>query len=137
MDGVTSEHLKDGISDAMCVVLARLFSLILSWGVVPSSFCTGVIIPILKNPGLDTNDPDYFRPVTLSSTFSKILEIIMLPHDSVCETHFGFRRSRGTPFACVLFNDVRRLMLKNVLIAFGIVPFFSSYIIRFLMSIGL
>ena len=52
MDGVTSEHLKDGISDAMCVVLARIFSLILSWGVVPSSFCTGIIIPILKSPVL-------------------------------------------------------------------------------------
>ena len=108
MDGVTSEHLKCGITDAVCGVLARLFSLILTWGVVPSSFCTGVIIPILKKPGLDTNDPNNFRPVTLSSAFSKILEIIMLPQDSVCETQFGFRSSRGTQFACVLFNDVRQ-----------------------------
>ena len=66
----------------------------------------GLIIPILKKPSLNPNDPGSFRPVTLSSVFSKLLELLMVPPDTVCDLQFGFREKRGTSMACALFNDV-------------------------------
>ena len=79
IDGVTSEHLKMATSPSLCRILSQLFSNIISLKVVPEPFKIGMIIPILKKPGLNTNDPCNFRPVTLSSTFAKVLELLILP----------------------------------------------------------
>ena len=107
LDGITTEHLKYGKSDALCSAVAHLLSVLVKWQTVPSSFMTGLIVPILKKPGLNTNDPANFRPVTLSSVFSKLLEMLLLPDDSVHCTQFGFRKARGTAQACSLFNDIK------------------------------
>ena len=107
IDGVTSEHLKHGKSEALCETLSQLYSCILSWQIVPSVFKVGVIVPILKKPSLNPNEAGSYRPITLSSVFSKILEIIMLPADEACSSQFGFRKGRGTSLACSLFNDVK------------------------------
>ena len=105
---------------------------ILSLGIVPNSFSLGVIVPILKKPTLNPNSPDNYRPITLSSTLSKVLEVIMTPADTVSKTQFGFCSGRGTSFACNLLSDVTQyfhnsgspflyahLMQKNVWIEFG------------------
>jgi len=107
IDGVTSEHLKHGKSGILCNVLSQLYTCCLSWQIVPSSFNVGVIVPILKKPSLNPNDPGSYRPVTLSSVFSKIIELIMLPQDRVSDNQFGFRKERGTSMACALFNDIK------------------------------
>ena len=107
IDGIMGEHLKYGKCKVLCDVLSQLYSCILSWQIVPSIFKIGVIVPVLKKPCLNPNDPGSFRPVTLSSVFSKILEIIMLPEDSVCDSQFGFRKGRGTAMACSLLNDIK------------------------------
>ena len=104
IDGITTEHLKYGKSDILFTVLADLFNAILLWQVVPSSFKIGVIVPILKKPSLKTNQSDSFRPVTLSSTFLKILELLLLPEDNVSDSQFGFCKGRGT---YLLYNDAR------------------------------
>ena len=57
LDGVTSDHLKAGNSPSLCAALAKLLSLILSWRLVPDSFKTGVIVPVHKKPGINTNVP--------------------------------------------------------------------------------
>ena len=54
IDGVTGEHLKIGLSDVLCSALSCVLSSMLSLQLVPSSFKTGVIVPILKKPGLNT-----------------------------------------------------------------------------------
>jgi len=107
MDGVTGEHLKHGKCDLLCTTLSVLLSHCLSWQVTPSIFKVGVIVPILKKPSLNPNEPCNFRPVTLSSVFSKLLELIMLPDDDAYCTQFGFRKGRGTSLPCSLFNDVK------------------------------
>lgn len=106
IDNITSEHLKYGNSDALCSVLSNLYTVIFTRQIVPSSFKTGVIVPIYKKPGLDTNQTDSYRPVTLSTTFSKMLEMLMIPADLASDNQFGFRKCMGTTFACSLYNDV-------------------------------
>jgi len=107
LDGLTSEHLKYGKSDILCDVLSELFTCLMSWQIVPGSFQTGVIVPVLKKPSLNPNVVSSYRPITLSSVLSKMLEMLLLPKDNVSDTQFGFRKGRGTAFACTLFNDVK------------------------------
>ncbi len=47
-DGITAEYLLYGKSHALCAKLAHLFSLALSWNIVPSTFTIAVIVPVLK-----------------------------------------------------------------------------------------
>lgn len=105
LDGITSDHLKAGKS-ILCSLLANALSAMLTWCVVPTSFCVGLIVPVLKKPGLNPNDVANYRPVTLSTTISKLLERLMVPEDDVTDTQFGFRKGMGTAFACTLLNDV-------------------------------
>ena len=45
IDGITSEHLAYGKSYELCQHLSRVYSLILSHGIVPEIFRTGIVIP--------------------------------------------------------------------------------------------
>ena len=54
-DGITAEHLNYGLSDALCNVLADIYSTLLSYSIVPEVLQTGIIIPILKKFSLDAN----------------------------------------------------------------------------------
>ena len=67
-----------------------------------------------KKRVLNTNVPSNFRPVTLSSVFSKLLEYEMTPADDVCDTQFGFRAARGTAHACTLYNDTVQYFKKKM-----------------------
>jgi hypothetical protein len=79
IDGVTADHLVHGLSPALCSLLAKLYTVILSMAIVPDIFSTGIIIPVLKKPSADPNDASNFRPITLSSVFSKLAEMMIIP----------------------------------------------------------
>jgi hypothetical protein len=105
-DGITSEHLVHGKSDILCKHLASLSTAVLTWNVVPDIFKVGIIIPVLKKATLNPNDANNYRPITLSSVYSKLVEQIMVPPDNVSDVQFGFRAKRGTSFGCRLLNDI-------------------------------
>ena len=90
--------------------LSELYSIILSETIVPKIFERGIIIPILKKTTLDPNMANNFRPVTISSTHTKILELAIMPNDTAIDTQFGFRKGRGTSFVTTLVNDVATYM---------------------------
>ena len=71
----------------------------------PSAFQEGVIVPVLKKSHLNQNDASRFRPITISSVLSKLLELLLLPKDSAYKTQFGFRQGRNTWYAYTLLND--------------------------------
>lgn len=73
---------------------------------MPSTLTIGLIVPVIKKPSLDPNSPSSYRPITLSSTHAKLVELIMLPKDSASPSQFGFRTGRGTTHATSLLNDV-------------------------------
>ena len=108
IDGVQVEHLYFAISPQLCLHLANVYSIILSHSIVPEIFKTGILIPILKKPTLDTDSPENYRPVTLSTVHSKIIELLIIPEHAICETQFGFRKSRGTTFVTTILNDCIR-----------------------------
>jgi hypothetical protein len=106
LDGVSSEYFILGNSTQLCHCLSSLYSEMLRSNCVPSCFKTGLIIPILKKNTLDPNKPEHYRPITLSSIFSKLFESYMLPTDVYNDNQFGFRKGCGTSHAITLMNDV-------------------------------
>jgi len=65
-------------ADVMAQPLARLANLSLAAGIFPSRYKLGHVIPLLKKPGMSKKDPASYRPITNLSTFSKILEKLVL-----------------------------------------------------------
>ena len=60
----------------MLKVLVKLFNVVLDSGFVPTEWCIGIIVPIYKNKGQDTN-PDHYRGITLLSCLGKLFTSIL------------------------------------------------------------
>ena len=73
---------------------------------IPDIIQTGVIIPILKKPTLDANKPEHYRPITLSSVHSKLIEMVLMPTYKSHDDQYGFTEERGTSMAISLINDL-------------------------------
>ena len=108
-DGITPEHLYYSTGTHLALHLSILLTLCLRFGCFPDSFCTGIVVPILKKPQLDPSKPSSYRPITVSVVISKLLEIYCLEECSSHQMHpcqFGFVPHRGTNTAIALAQDV-------------------------------
>ena len=112
-DGITVSHLFHALSEPLIKALSELYSAIITTSIVPDIFETGIIIPILKKATLDSNNPSNYRPITLSSVHSKVVELSLMPEDVADETQFGFRKGRGTAAAVSLAHDAVKYMNNN------------------------
>ena len=63
-DHLTAEHFLNGPSDALCSLLAPLFSAMINRHYVPPSFTVSYIIPLLKGKSLDPTNPNNYRGIT-------------------------------------------------------------------------
>ena len=74
-----------------------------------TSFSQGLLIPLLKKTTLDPTIAKNYRPITISNTMSKILELYILDvsgHHDFCDLQFGFVAGRGTDMATSMAHDV-------------------------------
>ncbi|CAF4763442.1 unnamed protein product [Pieris macdunnoughi] len=82
-------------------VLTRLFRYLYSLGTVPKCWKTALIHPIPKKG--DRSDPSNYRPIAITSLFSKIMESIvncqllryLEGHQLISDYQYGFRRGRS------------------------------------------
>ncbi|KAK2143407.1 hypothetical protein LSH36_844g00112 [Paralvinella palmiformis] len=106
-DGVMTEHLKGACNTNVVAGFRSIFNIYLQFGIVPSNFRNGLIIPTLKKPQSDTSVPNNYRPVTISPTLFKLMEIIILSHTQhqFSDAQFGFIEGRGTQMAITLSTN--------------------------------
>ena len=86
--------------------------LCLKYGVVPDSFNHGILAPLLKKSTLDPTVPKSYRPVIISTVFTKLLEMYVLYESDqhiFSNYQFGFIRSRGTDTAISLVQYLWRI----------------------------
>ncbi|CAF4937092.1 unnamed protein product [Pieris macdunnoughi] len=82
-------------------VLTRLFRYLYLLGTVPKCWKTASIHPIPKKG--DRSDPSNYRPIAITSLFSKIMETIincqllwyLEGHQLISDSQYGFRRGRS------------------------------------------
>ena len=85
-DGITAEHLIFGKSNVLLSHLSRALSLTMTYSIVPDVLTIGIIIPILKKSFLNPNVPANYRPITVSSIYAKMIELLMIPRRPSCQT---------------------------------------------------
>jgi len=77
INSICNEHLKYAAPN-MLVHLCLLFNALLRHAVVPSGFCFGMIVLLLKDEHSDASKVDMYRGITLSCVISKLFEHVLL-----------------------------------------------------------
>ena len=116
IDGVTAGHVKSAINSSLVSHLCSLLSLCFKFSIVPNSVTKGILVPLLKKPSLDQSNPNNYRPVVLSTTFSKLIELYILykcDKFSFNKLQFGFIKGRGTDSAVALAHDISSYFVNN------------------------
>ena len=75
IDGISSKILKQKICTEIAKPLSHIFTLSLQNGTFPSKLKTSRVIPIFKNG--DPSNTSNYRPISLLSALSKVLEKIV------------------------------------------------------------
>ena len=76
-DGIYNEHIKNASNDIL-VHICLLFNAMLRHCFVPSDFCFGMIMPLLKDKYGDATKIDMYRGITLSCVVSKLFESVLV-----------------------------------------------------------
>ena len=105
---LTNEFIKYGNCDKMLSILFKFYNNIVSTGHIPVNFNTSILIPIPKKGIL--NSPSDYRPISISSPLTTILEILLL--DTLpCLKHtnskqFGYKNNTSCKNAFYIANEV-------------------------------
>jgi len=115
-EGISLYFVKKVIC-AIATPILHVFRQSLSSGIVPSQFKIAKVVPVFKSG--DKTNPDNYRPISLLSSFSKILEKVVsirLTHflekeNVLTQFQFGFRTSHSTAHAMVHFlNNISKAL---------------------------
>ena len=116
VDGKSPENLKSAVQPNIIKHLCRMFTVCLQFSVVPNSFTKDLLVPLLKQSTYDAGVAKNYRPVVLSTIYSKILEMYILDEVSgftFNDFQFGFVKGRGTSTATALAHDVASYCIQN------------------------
>lgn len=125
IDFVSSNLLKDCATE-LVTPLVHLINSSFAEGKFPSSLKLALIKPIFKKKG-SQNDCNSYRPISILSTFSKVLERVFLrrldgflsSYKILHENQFGFRPNTSTLNAvfCLVSEISRSLDLRDEVLA--------------------
>ena len=104
-----SVWLLQKIITSISVPLTHIFSTSFSMGIVPQQLKTAKVIPVFKSGWKDSMDN--YRPISLLSCFSKILEKIVCSrltsfldtNNLITSSQYGFRKNHSTVHPLVHF----------------------------------
>ena len=107
-DGITNMQLKLS-ADEVCSPLSAIFNRLLGVEIFPDSWKCGIVLPVNKE-GKNPSLPGSYRPVTLFSCPSKVLEhcvrdqltALCLDHDILPEEQFDFLKGGQSGNCCLL-----------------------------------
>jgi len=107
-DGISAEHLRYATDSSLPLHLSMMLSGCLRFGCLPVAFRLGLLVPILKKSHLNPKDPSNYRPITISSIVSKLLELYVTEKADkrFHPMQFGFIANRSTSTAISLAHDV-------------------------------
>jgi len=99
------------------VHLCILFNALLSHSFVPSDFCKGIIVPLLKSKHGDATQLDLYRGITLSPVLSKLFEMVLLHLFEEFlvsdDLQFGFKKRSSCSHALLAFSESIKYFTSN------------------------
>ena len=110
LDMLPPAFLKD-TAKSICKPISFVINLSLKTGIIPNDFKKGKVFPIYKSGS--KSDLDNYRPITVLSSVSKILEkcvsnqltVYLEENNLLSDYQFGFRSKRSTEMAASLLID--------------------------------
>ena len=115
-DNISPQMLKSTI---WCILdpLLNIFNASLATGIVPDAFKIGKVIPVFKKG--NTDDISNYRPISILSSFSKILERLVFnrlytfltKHNLLHASQYGFRKHFSTEDAML---ELQNRILKDL-----------------------
>ena len=114
LDVVPTSLLKT-CSDGFSIIIANLANITFQRGYFPTKFKTAQITPLIKQHGLDPDDPSSYRPISNLNTISKILERLVLARvtlhisslSSIDRFQSAYKRAHSTETALLrVTNDI-------------------------------
>ena len=114
-------------SDILAPVICHLVNCSMETGTCPSNSKLARVIPVYKGKG-SKHIYDNYRPISLLSTFSKIVEKLiynkvfsfLVRYEILFESQFGFRQGHNTTHATLDFVNAIEKALENGEMAIGI-----------------
>ena len=109
IDGLQGEHYKYA-SDRLYVLLTLCLNAMLIHGYMSHTFMKTVLLPIVKDKNEDLSSVENYRPIALTTSSSKILELIYL--DKLSDTmecnynQFGFKSSHSTDMCIYVLKQI-------------------------------
>ncbi|KAI4892091.1 hypothetical protein NFI96_003228, partial [Prochilodus magdalenae] len=146
LDPIPSTLLRS-ISLDLLPFIASLINSSLSSGCVPQAFKTARVVPILKKPLLDSSDINSYRPISLLSFLSKILEravynqlSFFLSQNQLQDINqSGFKPAHSTETALIAvtarLQTARSAKLSSVLILLDLSAVFDTVNHKILLSV--
>ena len=127
-----SNFILKGVISSIADPLAHIFNASILSGVFPEQMKIAKVIPLFKKG--DKLDPSNYRPISLLSTLSKILEKIIFKrtmnflknHNVFTNSQFGFRQKHSTIHALLNFVDKVTHAIDNSFHLIGIFLDFSK-----------
>lgn len=118
-DGIPSEFLKK-LPEETLEYLLQIYNQIWQHKKYPKQWQEAITIPILK-PNKDKSNPDSYRPISITNTLSKILQIMVNKRmvwyletkNLLCNIQSGFRRGRSTMDHIVMLTTEIQKTFKN------------------------
>ena len=99
LDGIPNEFYRS-CKHQVTIFLSIMCNAFFIHEFIPESIMDGKIIPLLKGKLLDISSSDNYRPITISSSFSKILEYLMhnriIGHLTCEDNQFGYKDKSST-----------------------------------------
>jgi len=116
-DNLTTGHLTH-CHPQILSLLATLFNLMLSCGIVPYDFGIGITIPIPKDENLcGAQNVEGFRGITLSPVLSKVFEHCLITlfqkYLVTAEKQYAFKSKSGCPHAIYVLRNVIDYYVEN------------------------
>lgn len=120
IDGIPYSFICKASDTTKSYLLSILNQIFIS-GIVPETWKSQIIIPILK-PGKDPSLSSSYRPIALSSVLAKIMEHLINnrltwfveSRGLISKRQFGFRRGKGTiDSLSILTTEVRLAFSRN------------------------
>ena len=110
LDCLQAEHFRYADMNTLSCLLAMLLNSMLCHGFIPDKAMFSVIIPVLKNKKGLLTDKNNYRPVALTSVFSKIIESVILDKFvqklQSSDYQFGFKKKHGSDMAIFSLKQV-------------------------------